>query len=157
MHRVPFLIIARVDVADLGRCRHHASDHLSERARGAQRIVVGRVVGARPRASGTSRRRPDRVALHAPGRGGVKGGTVTEALVDVEGGTLGGLTLRVSDLPQMVTGDRAVFFLDPKPQAPGVDVPHLRGLGILKLDAENRVPHQPHPRPIRAAVQTPAR
>ena len=59
--------------------------------------------------------------------------------LDVEGGTVGTLTLSVSDLPAVATGDRAVFFLQQVASKPGIYRPHLRGLGILKLDASDRV------------------
>jgi hypothetical protein len=55
----------------------------------------------------------------------------------IEGGTIGATTLRVSDIPAMRTGDRAVFFLDEQPG--GRHVPHKRGLGILKVDPAGRV------------------
>jgi len=64
----------------------------------------------------------------------LKGASAPAALMEVEGGTLGGMTLRVSDMPELKPGDRAVFFLD-RVDAP-VQVPHLRGLGILLLDAD---------------------
>jgi len=57
--------------------------------------------------------------------------------LDLEGGTLGGLTLRVSSLPELKPGERAVFFLDSL--TTGSHVPHGRGLGILKLDGTNHV------------------
>jgi hypothetical protein len=57
--------------------------------------------------------------------------------LDVEGGTLGGLTLRVSSLPRLEPGDRAVFFLEAR--ADGVFGPYLRGQGILRLDDQDMV------------------
>jgi hypothetical protein len=57
--------------------------------------------------------------------------------LDLEGGTLGGITLRVSDLPEIRAGERAVFFLDRTDSANFA--PHLRGQGILKLDPQNVV------------------
>jgi hypothetical protein len=57
--------------------------------------------------------------------------------VDVEGGTIGDLTLHVSDLPALRPGERAVFFLERT--GDGHLVPHLRGLGILKLTDQNSV------------------
>ncbi len=57
--------------------------------------------------------------------------------IDVEGGTVGGLTLRVSDMPSIAAGERAVFFL--RQSRPGVHVPHEREESILKLDRSNRV------------------
>jgi len=53
--------------------------------------------------------------------------------MELEGGTVDGFTLRVSDLPTIEPGERGVFFLDQ--DAGGViNTPHLRGQGILKLD-----------------------
>jgi hypothetical protein len=55
----------------------------------------------------------------------------------MEGGTIGDLTLEVSDLPVLQRGDRAVLMLG-RDRA-GRHVPHLRGLGILKLSEDNTV------------------
>ena len=57
--------------------------------------------------------------------------------MELEGGTLDGFTLRVSDLPDLKPGERAVFFLDQGDN--GFTMPHLRGQGILKLDKDNVV------------------
>ena len=57
--------------------------------------------------------------------------------VEVEGGTIGDLTLHVSDLEPVATGERVVFYL--ARNARGVFVPHLRGQGLLKLDRSDRV------------------
>jgi hypothetical protein len=71
--------------------------------------------------------------------------TVEEALkgtppqvmsLDVEGGTVGNLTLTVSDMPSIAPGERGLFFLHQS--HPGVHVPHDRGHGILKLDRADR-------------------
>jgi hypothetical protein len=65
-------------------------------------------------------------------------GRVAQTLdVDVEGGTVGEVTLAVSDLPRITAGERAVFFVSRN--ARGRLVPHLRGQSILKLDAQDRV------------------
>jgi hypothetical protein len=58
--------------------------------------------------------------------------------LSVDGGSLNGITLRVSGLPSMAVGDRAVFFVDDEPD--GSHKPHLKGLGILKLDSTDTVP-----------------
>lgn len=68
----------------------------------------------------------------------LKGSAPVSAWVDMEGGTLNGVTLSVSDMPQLRAGDRAVFFLDAT--ADGGHVPHMRGDGVMKLDARNNVP-----------------
>jgi len=57
--------------------------------------------------------------------------------VEVEGGTIGDLTLQVSDLETFTPGDRGVFYL--KRGSRGSLVPHLRGQGLLKLDGSDRV------------------
>jgi hypothetical protein len=58
-------------------------------------------------------------------------------MLTLEGGTVGDLTLTVSDMPVMEHGDRAVFFLDRV--SPGQYLPRERGLGVMKLDRLNRV------------------
>ena len=114
---------------------------LETRAQGADGIVVGSV--ERVTASYERNKYGDELIVsHAQlvvgevlkGRDLAPGQRVT---LNVEGGTVGDVTLRVSDLPAVVPGDRAVFFLERDPS--GRLVPHLRGLGILKLDPANRV------------------
>jgi len=68
----------------------------------------------------------------------IKGDAQSTMDIDVEGGTIGTLTLRVSDEQPFVAGERAVFFLQRNSR--GRLVPHLRGQGLLKLDRTNRVP-----------------
>jgi len=58
--------------------------------------------------------------------------------VDLEGGTLDGFTMRVSSLPSLAPGERAVFFLDGANNG-GAYHAHLKGLGILKLDDQDVV------------------
>lgn len=67
----------------------------------------------------------------------LKGAPGNAVSFDVEGGTVGEMTLRVSDMPEVKVGDRGVFFL--KRGRSGAHVPHLRGQGILLLDDANRV------------------
>jgi opacity protein-like surface antigen len=57
--------------------------------------------------------------------------------MDVEGGTVGEVTLRVSDMPGIAAGDEAILFLTRDRR--GRVVPYLRGLGILKVDGAGRV------------------
>jgi len=64
-------------------------------------------------------------------------GPFSSRLLDVEGGTLSGITLHVSSVPDVKPGERAVLFLDENGSM--VDAPHNKGLGILKLDPANRV------------------
>jgi hypothetical protein len=111
---------------------------IQTRTKGAQRIVVATVADVQSSMSRNAH--GDQVIvsrLFLQVEEIMKGQSGPAFSVDVEGGTLGGLTLRVSDMPSLYQGDRAVFFTNPTTF--GADVPHLRGLGILKLDAANRV------------------
>ena len=67
----------------------------------------------------------------------LKGPHSASASVTVEGGTVGDLTLDVSDMPRLKAGDRAVVFL--RRTAAGANVPHGRGVGLMKLDSNNRI------------------
>ena len=66
----------------------------------------------------------------------LKGNPQAVTTVTVEGGTVGDLTLKVSDMQELKEGDRAVFFLDDDGTG---HVPHGRGRGILKLDDGDKV------------------
>ena len=61
----------------------------------------------------------------------LKGNASGHVAMEIEGGTVGEVTLRVSDMPMMTRGERAVVFLNHAQN--GSLVPHRRGLGILKL------------------------
>ena len=66
----------------------------------------------------------------------LKGTPAAVLPIEVEGGTVGDLTLSVSDMPAVRKGDRAVFFLESAKY--GSNRPHHRGDGVLKLDAAGR-------------------
>lgn len=115
---------------------------LAERARTAERVVVGRVatVDAAWRVTDYGDRlivSTLRVAVDET----LKGPREPFVQVDVEGGTIGDLTLRVSDLESFVPGDRAVFYL--RRGARGGFVPHRRGESLLKVDRFDRVHGSP--------------
>jgi hypothetical protein len=57
--------------------------------------------------------------------------------LEVEGGTVNGITMKTSDLPELRPGDTVVFFLDR--DASGDYTPHLRGYGLLRLDGRGAV------------------
>ena len=112
---------------------------LAERARGADRVVVGRVTSVTPQWQVNEF--GDRLivsTVHVTVTETLKGNATPTVDVDVEGGTIGSLTLHVSDQITFAPGERATFFL--KRTARGRFVPHLRGQGLLKLDRSNRVP-----------------
>jgi hypothetical protein len=111
---------------------------LPERHQGAERVVVGRVATI----TGVWRQNEfgDRLiysVVHVTVDETLKGQAQPAVDVEVEGGTVGDLTLRVSDMTPLKPGDRAVFYL--KRSSRGTLVPHLRGQGLLKLDASDRV------------------
>jgi hypothetical protein len=110
-------------------------------ARGAERVVVAVVEDAQPRYERNEF--GDQLivtSVQLRVREVLKGAAVRgdERLsVDVEGGTIDGVTMSASDLPAMSRGERAIFFLVRKPT--GRYVPHRRGQGILKLDSSDRL------------------
>jgi hypothetical protein len=111
---------------------------VTERARGADQVVIGRV------SSVTSVWREndfgDRLItsiVHVTVDETLKGASQPSIDVEVEGGTIGTLTLRVSDLERFVPGDRAVFYVTHNRR--GALVPHLRGLGLQRVDGSGRV------------------
>lgn len=67
----------------------------------------------------------------------LRGGTPATMSIEVEGGTLDGITMKVSDTPQMNRGDRAVFLLRGGP--PGRFRLADRGHSILLLDDEDGI------------------
>ncbi len=111
---------------------------LADRARGAERVVVGRVTAVSPRWD--TNEFGDRLivsAVRVAVDETLRGPAQPTVDVDVEGGTIGETTLHVSDLEPMSMGDRAVFYL--RRTGRGAFVPHLRGQGLLKLDRGDRV------------------
>jgi hypothetical protein len=57
--------------------------------------------------------------------------------IEIDGGTLNGVTMRASDLPLLNRGDRAVILADQLKD--GRFVPHGRGQGVLPLQADDRL------------------
>jgi hypothetical protein len=115
---------------------------IEERARGAERVVVGTIL--RSEAVQQVNQYGDQLIVsHTAVRVDetMKGAPLATVVVDVEGGSLNGVTMRASDMPTLEAGNRAVFFL--KRSGPNSDtyVPHLRGYGILKLEKTNLVEH----------------
>ena len=116
---------------------------LPERIRGAERIVVGVVANVAPElqenqfgdqliVSRTT------VVVEEVLKGPANVSTVE---VDIEGGTIGDLTLSVSDIESIGLGERGVFLLNAS--ASGAFVPHLRGQGLLHLDTQDQVRGEP--------------
>jgi hypothetical protein len=111
---------------------------IPERIRGAERVVVATAQHVQPewrRNSNGDTIITSQILLQVGET--LKGSPAMTLIMDLEGGTIGGVTLKVSSLPDLKVGERAVFFLDPNGATS--HVPHLKGLGILKLDAQDRV------------------
>ena len=116
----------------------HAQEDLSERARRAHQVVVGTVIDVAATFENTTGGDQLIVSYVTVRVDELLKGTSEPVLaVKLEGGTVADLTLTVSDMPVMDAQDRAVFFLDRV--APGQYLPRDRGLGVMKLDATNRV------------------
>lgn len=111
---------------------------IADRASGAEQVVVGRVSSVTPvwRENDFGDRLIISV-LHVIVDESLKGSSQPAIDVEVEGGTIGSLTLRVSDLDTFVPGDRAVFYVQHNRR--GGLIPHRRGLGLQKLDNAGRV------------------
>jgi hypothetical protein len=110
----------------------------SDRARGAEQVVVGHVSSVTP--AWRDNDFGDRLivsVLHVVVDETLKGSAQSGVDVEVEGGTIGSLTLRVSDLDTFAPGDRGVFYLQHNRR--GGLIPHRRGLGLQKLDSAGRV------------------
>jgi len=111
---------------------------LDERIAGAQKVVVASArsvdAGWRENTYG-DRLIVSRVLLDVEEtlKGSASNGPIW---MELEGGTLDGFTLHVSDLPDLRAGERAVFFLD---GGNGAYHAHLKGQGILKLDDQDVV------------------
>jgi len=130
-----YLIFCSVAGASQGRAAP-----LEERAQGASQIVVATVTSVTPRWDVNAygdRLIISRLSLRVDET--LKGVAAAAVSMDLEGGTLDGLTLRVSALPALELGERAVFFLSARAgglnaRTGGVYQPHLAGQGILELD-----------------------
>ncbi len=113
---------------------------LASRARGADQVVLATIVDVN--ATFAKNAHGDQIIVsqvQLQVEETLKGnGRDAGLVVEVEGGTVGDLTLEVSDMPSVKTGERAVFFLNRG--ASGKQVPHMRGWGIIKLDEEDRAP-----------------
>ena len=107
-------------------------------AKGAAQIVIARVTDVQPRFD--VNQDGDRLIISQTWldvEETLKGVPSPVLSVDVEGGTIGNLTLDVSDTPKMQQGQRAVFFLDSSPS--GTHRPHGHGHGVLMLDENDHV------------------
>lgn len=138
MHNRVILVVALVCVTAPLFAEIGPTTDVAVTARGATRIVVAQVTDVQSRFD--TNRFGDQLivsTLFAEVSETLKGTPAATVQVLVEGGTVGDLTLRVSDLPAVKPGDRAVFFLNPDQS--GTQVPHMRGRGILRVTETDRI------------------
>ena len=110
---------------------------VATRARGAGKVVVARIVDVRAQFE-TNRFGDQLIVSHAVLEvlETLKGAPEATLQVAVEGGTVGDLTLKVSDLPSITEGERAIFFLEASGNR---HTPYGRGRGIMKLTGGDQV------------------
>ena len=102
------------------------------RARGAERVVVATVTHVEPIA--VRNHFGDELIISRTTLAVeevLQGQAVPSLTVDIEGGTIGELTLEVSDMPAVQQGDRGVFFV--RRSVGSAHVLHRRGEGMLRL------------------------
>ena len=111
---------------------------LPTRTRGARKVVIAKTVSVTPTWRTTAhgdRLIVSEVALQVEET--LKGTPASVVWLEMEGGTIDGVTLAVSSFTPMKAGERAVFFLDET--SSGLHLPHLKGMGIMKVDANDRI------------------
>ena len=111
---------------------------IEERAHGAERVVVATITNVSSRFQRNEF--GDQLIVSQATLAveeSLKGTPEQVTTLEYEGGTVNGLTLKVSSLPVLSRGERAVFFMTHGKN--GELRPHLRGQGILKLDDKNQV------------------
>jgi hypothetical protein len=116
-----------------------APGSIEERAKGAERVVVAAVRDVTSRYE-TNEFGDQLIVSQATlaVEEAIKG-TPEAVTITYDGGTVDGVTLRVSSQGVLRPGDRGVFFLTRGRK--GEFRPHLKGQGILLLDAGNQVPN----------------
>jgi hypothetical protein len=111
---------------------------IAAQSRGASRVVLGQVLDVQSRFA--SNQFGDQLIVSdvlVDVLETMKGSPQSRLYVALEGGTVGDLTLKVSDLPALQPGERAVFFLEGQDGIPLR--PRGRGRGILKLAQDDHV------------------
>jgi hypothetical protein len=105
---------------------------IASRTHGAARVVVGRVESVQPQFE-TNQYGDRLIVSHLTVRvlQTIKGPETPYVEVAVEGGTVGEVTLIVSDMPKLEDGDEAEFFLVPAGHGYR---PYKRGFGIVKQE-----------------------
>jgi hypothetical protein len=125
---------------------------INERVKGAAKVVTATVTSVQSE-FGTNHYGDRLILSHVTFNveETMKGAHERAVTVTLEGGTVGDLTLEVSDVPLMKKGERAVLFLASSP-ARGT-ISYRRGAGILKLEHDRVAGTDLTVHDIRAAVK----
>ena len=121
------------------RAAADSPSEITERARGATKVVLATVTDVEAELG--ENEFGDQLILSSVTMRvdeTLKGAHESTVVVTLEGGTIGDLTLEVSDMPTLSRGRRAVVFLASTPS--GKYLPHGRGAGVLTLDADDQAP-----------------
>ena len=130
------VVVAGAALVHAGSPRANHQADLKSRIKGAERALVGHVTRISPYMKKTDRgdvliMSHVEIAVEETLKGQASG-TVP---MEIEGGTLNGMTMEVSDMPQMTPNLRVVAIVTQN--ARGETVPHLRGAGVLELEQEH--------------------
>lgn len=136
--RTPSMILALLLTSTIASASADPQVDLPAQAKGARRVVVATVTDVQS-SFGVNDHGDQLILSHVSVRVDetMKGPHEGTTVVTLEGGTVGDLTLSVSDMPEMTKGERAVLFLDDSPR--NGQVPHGRGAGVMKLDGNGLV------------------
>ena len=130
------IVVAGAAIAHAGGPKAAQESELKSRMKGAERAVVGRVTRIAPYMKKTDRGDMLIVShVEMAVEETLKGDLGSTVPMEVEGGTLNGVTMAVSDMPELKPGTRAVVML--KRGRNGEFVPHQRGAGVLELEQEH--------------------
>ena len=121
-------------------------------AKGAARVVVATVMDVQS-APGKNEFGDELILSHVTLRVDetLKGPQTPTVVMTLEGGSVGDVTLEVSDMPSLEKGQRAALFISPSRGAS--HIPYGRGAGVMKLDGDRVVDTNLTLGDIRAAVK----
>jgi hypothetical protein len=121
-------------------------------AKGAAKVVVATVSDVQM-AAGQNEFGDELILSHVTLRVDetLKGPHTPTVVMTLEGGTVGDVTLAVSDMPTLEKGNRAALFMTPSRGSS--HAPYGRGAGVMKLDGDRVVDTNLTLADIRAAVK----
>jgi hypothetical protein len=130
------VVVAGAAFVHAGSPRASKQLELTSHIKGAERAFIGHVTRVSPYLKKTDRGDVLLMShVEMAVEEALKGQGSSLVPMEIEGGTLNGLTMEVSDMPQMKQGLRAVVML--KRNTRGEMVPHQRGAGFLELEQDH--------------------